>query len=91
MGSDPARHPDVSRLVADRLRRDPEDPDALFALAAVRATEGRFQESIDVLDRLVGINPRYPGVWRLKEKVYTLSGALEQAARCRIQAAEDEG
>ncbi len=77
--------------MAERLRANPNDADALFVLAAFRAREGRFQESIDVLDRLVALNPRYPGVWRLMEKVHRLSGAPKKAAECRERASVEEG
>lgn len=91
MGSPPAGHPDVRNLTSVRLRQNPYDLDALFVLAAIRVSEGRFQESIEVLDRLVGLNPQYPGVWWLREKVYALSGAPEKAAQSRDRAVAEEG
>ena len=91
MGSPPAGHPDVRNLTSARLRQNPYDHDALFVLAAIRASEGRYQESIEVLDRLVGLNPRYPGVWWLQERVYTLLGAFEKAAQSRDRAVAEEG
>lgn len=86
-----SRHPDVWNAMSERLRSDPNDADALFVLAAFRATEGRFDESIGVIDRLVAINPRYPGLWRLKAKVYVLSGDPAKAEACEERADAEEG
>ncbi len=70
----------LSVVVKERLHENSDDPDALFALAALRVEQGRLDEALFVIDRLLRIDPRYPGVWRLKATVHRLKGE-KRAAR----------
>lgn len=64
------------------LREDPRQPDALFTLAASLAVSGEPAQALDLLHRLVSIDPGYPGVWRVIARVYRLLGVEAAARRC---------
>jgi tetratricopeptide (TPR) repeat protein len=49
------------QLIAEVLRDDPDDPDALFGLALFCQAEGRAEEALDRLRRVVELAPDYPG------------------------------
>ena len=83
--------PDTSVLVRRALRRDKNDPDALFVLAAIRAQDGAFEEGLSILDRVLVINPAYPGAWFFKEKLYRLNGQPERALEARRRGEATEG
>lgn len=65
-----------------RLRENPDDPDALFALAAWLAVSGRPSDAIGLLRRLTRIDPGYPGVWRVMANVYRQLGDEAKAREC---------
>lgn len=75
-----------AQTCAERLRRNPRDPDALFARAAFHAASGREAKAITILDDLSKIAPDYPGLWRFKARLYAESGDDEMAARCVMAA-----
>jgi len=79
------RRPETSVLVREALTRDANDVDALFVLAALRVQEGQPEEGLRILDRVLGINPDYPGVWFFKEKVHRMCGETRQAESARQQ------
>ncbi len=89
--SPPLRRPPTASLVRDALERNEDDPDALFVLAALRVQAGRSDEGLSILDRVLRIDPDYPGAWFFKEKVHRMRGEAEQAesARRRGEALED--
>lgn len=58
--------PDTAELVRERLAKDANDPDALFTLAALRAKDGKVEEGLTILDRVLRIDPNYPGAWVFK-------------------------
>jgi len=72
--------PDTQQILNERLAVNDRDPDALFTLAALRTIQGRFEEALEWLGLLEEVEPRYPGVWRLKAKIYELKGDAETAA-----------
>ncbi len=72
---------------AQRLEKNPRDPDALFTRAAILATLGQHQDALVTLERLAKIAPTYPAVWRLKARLYKEIGDLRTAELC-IRAAE---
>ena len=72
--------PDTQQLLDERLAANDRDPDALFTLAALRTLQGRFGEALEWLELVEEIEPRYPGIWRLKAKIYELKGDAEAAA-----------
>jgi tetratricopeptide (TPR) repeat protein len=79
------RRPETSVLVRDALRKDANDPDALFVLAALRAQEGHPEEGLTILDRLLVIDPDYPGAWFFKEKLHRMRGETRLADFARRQ------
>lgn len=83
----PAQPPPASRgtyrsVVRDRLRANPEDPDALFAQAAYLAVDGRTREALGVLHELAKVDPHHPGLWRFKARLYAEIGEAKFASLC---------
>lgn len=72
--------PDTERVLDERLKANDKDPDVMFTYAALRTIQGKFEEALDWLRQLEEIEPRYPGMWRLKAKIYELKGDAETAA-----------
>lgn len=72
--------PPTDILVRERLQQDANDTDALFTLAALHVHAGRLDEGISVLDRVLRLDPRYPGAWIFKSKVHRMRGEGEAAA-----------
>lgn len=75
--------PETSILVRDALRIDKDDPDALFVLAALKVQDGHLDEGLSILDRVLVINPSYPGAWFFKEKLHRMNGEPERATEAR--------
>jgi tetratricopeptide (TPR) repeat protein len=67
----------------DRARKSLEqhgdDPDALFTLAAHLAVSGQSEEALETLIRLTAVDPRYPGLWWVKARVFLDAGKPEAA------------
>ena len=64
--------PSDREVVLDAQRRlveDPEDADALFAVAAWDEIVGDLGNALDLLNRLVSRAPDYPGVWWLRARI----------------------
>ena len=76
----------LTALAQERLVRNPEDPDGLFVLAASLAACGHFKHACSVLDRLTGIDNRYPGVWHLRRTVHEAMGDFRTAELYRHNA-----
>ncbi len=70
------------RAAAERIRRNPRDPDALFARAAFFATNGKFREAVDSLNLLTLVRPDYPGLWRFKARLFAEVGDDVLARLC---------
>jgi len=70
------------KAIADRLCADPRDPDALFARAAYLASEHRMREAIKSLNVLSEVAPDYPGLWRLKARLFQEMGETKLASAC---------
>jgi cytochrome c-type biogenesis protein CcmH/NrfG len=89
---DTRTRPETALLVRDALRADKDDPDALFVLAALEVQDGHLEEGLSILDRVLVINPAYPGAWFFKEKLHRMNGEPERAkeARRKGEAREDE-
>lgn len=79
-----------AKACAERLRRNPRDPDGLFARAAIHAASGRRAEAIVILDELAKIAPGYPGLWRFKARLYQEVGDERRAALCVATADREE-
>ena len=78
-GAPPLRRPETSVLVKEALRKDANDVDALFVLAALRAQDGHPDEGLTILDRVLVIDPGYPGAWFFKEKIHRMRGEARAA------------
>jgi hypothetical protein len=65
-----------------RLERDPRDADGLFVLAVILGVSGRRPEAIQTLTILGKVAPHYPGLWRLKMRMYREVGDEKMAALC---------
>ena len=70
----------------DTLRRDPDNPDALFTKGVFLARIGEYWRSIDCLNRLTELRPDYPGVWHLKSSLFLCVGDHGAARQCRERA-----
>lgn len=57
------------RVCELRLRQDPEDPDALFAKAAVLGQLGLYGEALDYLEAVSTLRKDYPGLGQLQERI----------------------
>src|SRR6266571_8930777 len=79
----PIERPDTASLVRQRLLANADDVDALFVLAALRVQDGYLEEGLTILDRVLRLDPRYPGAWRFKAKLHRMQGeaGAEQSAR----------
>jgi len=78
--------PDTDDLVRERLRANADDVDALFVLSAIHAREGHVVQGLDVLDRVLRIDPKYPGGWVFKAKLHRLQGDPDAEARAERRA-----
>jgi len=70
----------------DALKRNPDDPDALFTRGVFLARIGEYWRSIECLNRLTEARPDYPGVWHLKSSLYLRVGDHGAARQCRERA-----
>src|SRR2546429_9797791 len=75
-------------IVRQRLLENAEDVDALFVLAALHAHDGLVAEGITVLDRVLRLDPAYPGAWRFKATLHRMRGEHE-AGQSAWDRAED--
>ncbi len=66
-----------------RLEHHEDDPDALFTLAAHLAVSGQSEEALEALIRLTAVDPRYPGLWWVKARVF-LDAGKPQAAQASL-------
>ena len=85
------RRPETSLLVNEALRKDANDPDALFVLAALRVQSGHPDDGLSILDRLLVIDPDYPGAWFFKEKLHRMRGEDGKAESAHRQGEAMEG
>lgn len=79
------KRPETSLLVREALAKNENDPDALFVLAALRVQAGHPEEGLSILDRVLGIDPDYPGAWFFKEKLHRMRGETGPAENARRQ------
>jgi len=73
-----------------RLQADPTDRDALFASASLVAAKREFTRAIYLLNLLGELDPKYPGLWRFKARVYREAGDRRMERRCLIAADRQE-
>src|SRR5207249_4276486 len=74
----------------ERLKLDPKDADALFAMAAAQATLDDPRGALQSLDRLSELDPAYPGLWVLKTKLHARLGEADRARQSRLRAQQAE-
>lgn len=79
------RRPETSVLVNEALKKDANDVDALFVLAALRAQDGHPEEGLSILDRVLGMDPDYPGAWFFKAKLHRMCGETREAQMAHEQ------
>ena len=87
---DPLEHSLYAKETERRLREDPTDRDALFASASLVAAKREFTQAIYLLDLLGQLDPKYPGLWRFKARVYREAGDRRMERRCLIAADRQE-
>jgi len=80
----------IMQIASERLKLNPKDPDALFALAAAQATLDDPRGGLQSLDRLADLDPNYPGLWVLKTKLHARLGEADRARQSRIRAQQAE-
>ncbi|HYV08445.1 MAG TPA: hypothetical protein VEL81_02575 [Thermoplasmata archaeon] len=80
----------IMQIASERLKLNPSDPDALFALAAAQATLDDAAGGVQTLDRLAALDPKYPGLWVLKTKLHARLGQTDLAKESRVRALEEE-
>ncbi len=85
------RRPETSVLVNEALQKDANDPDALFVLAALRVQDGHPDDGLSILDRLLVLDPDYPGAWFFKEKIHRMQGEERKAESAHRQGEAVEG
>lgn len=84
----------IMQIAGERLKLNPRDADALFAMAAAQATLDDPRGGLQSLERLAELDPNYPGLWVLKTKLHARLGEAERAQESRrrgqkAEAAED--
>ena len=72
----------ILQTCAARLRRDPNDADALFFIGAIYARIGKLRASMMYLERLSSIDEDYPGIWRLKAGIFKRLGNEDTSTAC---------
>jgi Flp pilus assembly protein TadD len=70
-----------------RLRKNPDDRDALFTKATFLAKIGKYHDAMVCLERLAEIDQYYPGLWQLKAVVHDKMGDKRMARVCGAIAA----
>jgi pentatricopeptide repeat protein len=52
-----------------RLTANPKDPDALFLRSAFLAKQGRFEDAVAIIDKLMKDNGSYPGAAEFRKQL----------------------
>ena len=80
----------IMRTARERLKLNPRDTDALFAMAAAQATMEEVPDALQTLERLADLDPNYPGLWIFKTKLHAQLGETEKARQSRVRAQQSE-
>ena len=67
----------------DALKRNPEDPDALFTKAVFLTRIHEYRRAIECLQVVTEQQPEYPMAWGLMSLVYSRMGDIQSAKDCR--------
>ncbi|HYS72718.1 MAG TPA: tetratricopeptide repeat protein [Thermoplasmata archaeon] len=78
----------IMQLADERLKLNPKDADALFAMASAQEALDDARGALKSLDRLVDFDSDYPGVWGLKAKLHSRLGQADLAQRSQVQSQE---
>src|SRR6266571_2711396 len=78
----------IMQLADERLKLNPRDADALFAMASAQEALDDARGALKSLDRLVEFDSDYPGVWALKAKLHSRLGQADLAQRSQVQSQE---
>ncbi len=78
----------ILQTCAVRLRRDPDDADALFFVGAIYAKIGKLRASMMYLDRLSSLREDYPGIWKLKAGIFKRLGDEDLSTACLRKASQ---
>lgn len=65
----------------DSLRENPDDVDALFTKGMFYAQISEYRRAIACLDRVIDLDPGYPGIWYAMSTVHARMGNVELARR----------
>src|SRR5207245_9800100 len=60
----------ILQIATERLKLNPQDADALFAMAAAQATLDDAKGGLETLDRLAQIDWAYPGLWGREKNMH---------------------
>jgi tetratricopeptide (TPR) repeat protein len=63
------RHAAKLRSCVVALRANPADVDAIFTLGVIYAVEGHRAKAIKCLRKVEALDPSYPGLDRLRERI----------------------
>ncbi len=80
----------IMQIARERLKLNPRDADALFAMAAAQATLDDPRGGLQSLDRLAEFDASYPGLWVLKTKLHARLGEADRARQSRLRAQQLE-
>jgi len=77
------------KLCEDTLRKNPDDPDALFTKGVFLAKIREYRRALQCLERVATREPAYPGVWRAMATIHVKLGETDAAEACRRRAATE--
>ncbi|XP_062117119.1 protein SLOW GREEN 1, chloroplastic-like [Humulus lupulus] len=77
--SEEAANDDQEKLIEEQLSRNPDDMEALRSLMEVRIKANKLQEAVQVLDRLIELEPDDNEWPVLKANIHSYMGELELA------------
>src|SRR5881296_594501 len=80
----------ILQIATERLKLNPGDADALFAMAAAQATLDDAKGGLETLERLAALDSAYPGLWVLKTKLHAKLGQADLARQSRMRAQQSE-
>src|SRR5881628_4159783 len=80
----------ILQIATERLKLNPGDADALFAMAAAQATLDDAKGGLETLERLAALDSAYPGLWVLKTKLHAKLGQADLARESRLRAQQAE-
>lgn len=72
---------DKERLIEEQLSRNPDDPEALRSLMEVRIKAHKLSEAVEVLDRLIELEPSDYEWPLLKANIHCYMGELDLAGK----------